>query len=113
MKVILESYGKLEMEETKDLVDELYRMRAEQMGSDTNPTDFASMSLKAMLRLQQAGKPNLVYKWCQCLEGVSGRSGQDLERMPFGMLEYIIQFYSCTNALKQVCQVYFAIFDKQ
>ncbi|XP_048587841.1 uncharacterized protein LOC125570328 isoform X1 [Nematostella vectensis] len=48
-----------------------------------------------MKNLQMQGKPNLVYKWCQCLHGVN-RSLQ-LDRMPFGMIQYRIEFFSCTH----------------
>ena len=71
---------------------------------DTNPADFASQSIRAMRRLQEHGKNNLLYKFAYSI--ANNRPGSDaalfpLERMPFGLVVYEIEF-SATNEA-QVC----------
>ncbi|XP_078357969.1 uncharacterized protein LOC144642774 isoform X1 [Oculina patagonica] len=69
-------------------------------GIDTNPADFASKSIRAMKRLQEHGKNNLLYKFAFCI--ANSRPGSDvplfpLDRMPFGLVEYQIEFFAATN----------------
>ena len=75
---------------------------------NTNPADFIVLSLNAMLLLQQANKSNIVYKLAYCLG--TKRPGSDqpllpLEPMPFGIIQYQVDFFSCTN-ISQVCAKY-------
>ena len=79
------------------LLNALYLQRAIDHGIDSNPGDYASLSLKAMLALQEKGKPNLVYKWCRCLHNNEGKSSMDFDRMPFGLIQYCMEFFSCTH----------------
>ena len=77
-------------------------------GINTNPADFASLSVKAMKRLQEHNKTNLVYKFSMCIG--SNQPGTDeplfpITRMPFGLVEYQIEFFSATNIM-QVCYVW-------
>lgn len=70
---------------------------------DTNPADFISRSLAAMKLLQISGKGNLLYKLAYCL--TEKRQGTEtpllhLDRMPFGLLEYQLEFFSCTNIMQ-------------
>ena len=68
------------------------------MGIDSSPADYASLSLAAMLELQIHEKPNLVYKWSQSLtRKPNGTPVLQMNRMPFGLLQYQIEFFSCTN----------------
>ncbi|XP_031572632.1 uncharacterized protein LOC116306685 [Actinia tenebrosa] len=66
----------------------------------TNPSNFASLALKAIMVLEEHGKSNLLYKFAYCLAtnppGIS-RPLFDPTRMPFGLVEYQIEFFSCTN----------------
>ena len=79
------------------LLDHLYLQRATDLGIDSNPGDYASLSMKAMLQLQEKGKPNLVYKWSRCLHNGEGKSSLDFNKMPFGLIQYSIEFFSCTH----------------
>ena len=81
------------------LLDRLFLQRATDLGIDSNPGDYATLSMKAMLKLQEKGKPNLVYKWSRCLynEELEGKPSLDFDRMPFGLIQYSIEFFSCTH----------------
>ena len=79
------------------LLNALFLQRAVDLGIDSNPGDFASLSLKAMLEMQEKDKPNLVYKWSRCLHNSEGKSSIDMDRMPFGLMQYCIEFFSCTH----------------
>ncbi|KAL9977123.1 hypothetical protein ACROYT_G014496 [Oculina patagonica] len=53
-----------------------------------------------MKRLQNKGENSLVYTFCACVG--KDRPGKEvtlmlLERMPFGLLEYSNEFFTCTN----------------
>ena len=81
---------------------------------NTNPADFIALSLNAMLLLQQANKSNIVYKLAYCLG--TKRPGSDqpllpLEPMPFGIIQYQVDFFSCTN-ISQVCAKYHTCKDR-
>ena len=72
-------------------------------GIDSNPADFVSLSVSAMKKLQEQKKNNLVYKFAFCL--ARNRPGSDktlfpLDRMPFGLVEYQIDFFSATNIMQ-------------
>ncbi|KAJ7373303.1 hypothetical protein OS493_012894 [Desmophyllum pertusum] len=95
---IIEDLYKELLDIKKDLLlDRLYLQRATDLGIDSNPGDYASLSIKAMLKLQEKGKPNLVYKWSRCLHNEQGKPSLDFNRMPFGLLQYSIEFFSCTH----------------
>ena len=72
-------------------------------GIDSNPADFASLSVSAMKKLQVQKKNNLVYKFAFCI--AKNRPGSDetlfpMDRMPFGLVEYQIEFFSATNVMQ-------------
>ena len=79
------------------LLNAFFLQRAIDHGIDSNPGDFPTLSLKSMVALQENGKPNLVYKWCRCLHNHDGKSSMDFSRMPFGLIQYCIEFFSCTH----------------
>jgi len=79
------------------LLNSFFLQRANDHGIDSNPGDFATVSLRAILKLQQNAKPNLVYKWSRCLYNEEGKSSLDFERMPFGLIQYCMEFFSCTH----------------
>lgn len=83
-----------------DIANVSFLKLAVKNGIDTNPADFASQSIRAMKRLQEHGKNNLLYKFAFCIANT--RPGSDvplfpLKRMPFGLVEYQIEFFSATN----------------
>ena len=72
-------------------------------GIDSNPADFAAVSVKAIKRLQESKKNNLVDKFSFSI--AQNRPGTDdalfpLNRMPFGLVEYQIEFFSATNIMQ-------------
>lgn len=72
-------------------------------GIDSNPADYISRSLTAMKALKDCGKENLLYKFAFCLtEKYPGteRPVLDFNRMPFGLIEYQLSFFSCTNMMQ-------------
>ncbi len=68
------------------------------------PDDFVSLCLKAMERLKQVGRYNVVYGMVRGL-GTMREDNSDSRlpalRMPMGLLEYTISFYSA-NTINQV-----------
>lgn len=82
-------------------LDEMYFKIALMEGISSNPKCFISTSIKAMKRLEAEKKVNLVYKFCQMLIDVNHFDHSScllrLDRMPFGLLDYVIQFFTCTN----------------
>lgn len=74
---------------------------ATEIGIDSNPRDFVPLFLEAMRRLQEKGKSNLIYKFSACVgknrPGTIHQPLMPLDRMPFGLVEYVVEFFTCTN----------------
>ena len=98
----------IDSHETK-FIDESFLQLARKKGLTSNPRNFASISIKAMERLQMEKKPNLVYKFSEMLTlqkcGNPAEPVIQLGPMPFGLLEYVIQFF-VTPHVKQVIVLY-------
>ena len=82
------------------LINKQFLQTAVAEGIDSNPADFVSLSLGAMKVLQVAGKPNLIYKWSKCVFGDDGKPLIPLHRMPFGLIQYQMEFFTCTNVMQ-------------
>ena len=85
------------------VLNECFQVTAEKMGIETNVLDFPHLSLKSMKTLQDLGKTNTIYN----LSKVVGEPRPDgsgtlipLKRMPFGMVQYIIDFFASTNIMQ-------------
>lgn len=90
---------RMEEKDKEVLLDNLYLQVAKANGIDSNPSDYACLSINAMKKLQAGGKNNLLYKFTQCIAvDRPDKSGplMLMDRMPFGMVEYCIEFFSCT-----------------
>ena len=61
-------------------------------------SDFLLSSVKAMKTLYKGGKHNLIYSLSKCFEGPAPR--MDLNRMPYGLLDYNIRFFACNRTQK-------------
>ena len=86
-----------------DIMDKLYTWAAHKIGITSNPRTFVQLSLDAMKRLEDNSKPNLVLKFCQGL--VIDRPNNagpliPIHRMPFGLIQYCIEFFTCTNVMQ-------------
>ena len=79
------------MEEIAKFMDGTFLSLAMKNGLSSKPKYFVSNSIKAMKRLSSENKPNLVYKF-------TNSPVIQLDRMPFGLLEYVIQFFTVSNA---------------
>lgn len=87
----------------------LFLKLANDVGITTNPSNFASLALKAMKMLQENGKSNLLYKFAYCLATTSLGTNKplfDVKRMPFGLVEYQIEFFSCTNIMQVTVTIF-------
>ena len=61
------------------------------------PKDTVELLLRAMVHLEEKGKPNLIYRLCQglgCLRPDGSDSLIPTSRMPYGLLQYIIEFFT-------------------
>ena len=66
-------------------------------GIDSNPADFPSLSVNAMKKLQMQKKNNLLYKFAFCIAQNRPASEETLfpmDRVPFGLVEYQLEFFS-------------------
>ena len=87
------------MEEIVKFMDGTFLSLAMKNGLSSKPKYFVSNSIKAMKRLSSENKPNLVYKFSQMLtlQKATNSPVIQLDRMPFGLLEYVIQFFTVSN----------------
>lgn len=95
-----------------DLLDKLYSWIACKKGISSNIRTFLHLSLDAMKRLEDNNKVNLVLKFCQGLAvDRPDKTGPliPIHRMPFGLLQYCIEFFTCTNVMQVTNQ--FEIFQ--
>ena len=85
------------------VLNECFQVTAEKMGIETNVLNFQHLSLKSMKTLQDLGKTNTIYNLSKVVgEPRPGGSGTliPLKRMPFGMVQYIIDFFASTNVMQ-------------
>lgn len=78
----------------------LFLKLAVKRGISTNLGNFVTIALDAMKLLEEHGKSNIIYKFAQCLatnSQVTDKPLFDVTRMPFGLVEYQIEFFGCTN----------------
>ena len=93
---------------SQEFLDEMYLDLHLAKGLGTYPRNFVTLTLNAMARLEEAGKPNLIYNFTRCI--AEDRPGTQtpllpFDRMPFGLIEHQIQFFTHTNQA-QVFYVY-------
>ena len=72
--------------------------------------DFLDKSMNAMLTLFKAGKHNLVYHLCECLEhqDSSQNTRLPLDQMPYGLLDYNIRFFASSQTRQLKCEEHYA-----
>lgn len=93
----------------QEIADSLFSSIATDLKLDSNPHGFVTLSLAAMNRLQQNGKNNLVFKFSQAIAGTRSDAKTpliELNRMPFGLIEYAIEFFTCTSVHQVYAQWY-------
>ena len=81
----------------------VYTWAACKIGITSNPRTFVQLSMDAMKRLEENSKPNLVLKFCQGLAMDRPNNAGPLipiHRMPFGLIQYCIEFFTCTNVMQ-------------
>ena len=69
-------------------------------------SDFLTSSVKAMETLYKGGKHNLIYSLSKCFEGPAPR--MDVNRMPYGLLDYNIRFFACNRTQKLGMEEHYA-----
>ena len=86
-------------------MDEAFLSLAMKNGLTSNPKYSVNTSIMAMKRLSSENKPNLVYKFSQMLtlQKPINSPVLQLNRMPFGLLDYVIQFFTAVNVNQVVC----------
>jgi len=98
--LINQIYQPLDFQEKLELMDKQFLDAAVSKGIDTNPADFTSLSLGAMMVLKENGKPNLIHTWAKCVYGEDGKPLMPVNRMPFGLIQYQMQFFTATNVMQ-------------
>ena len=104
-KLIARCIALLPLRQKLDLLDEVFNEVAQ--GSDLGDCPgYLSQSLSAMVKLRLANKTNLLQKFAKCIseerKDGSGQSLMPLNQMPFGLIDYNIQFFSSETSTKQV-----------
>ena len=99
-QVVFPMVSLLKKEIKTALLDKLFFDLCKSNGILSICSKFVSLSIEAMKVLQMANKPNLVYKWSQCIVGENGVPLIPLNRMPFGLIQYQLQFFTATNVMQ-------------
>ena len=85
------------------MLNKCFDIVAKRMDIKTNVLNFPSLSLESMKKLQSIGKSNTVYNLSKVIsEQRPDGSGtlMPLQRMPFGMVHYLIDFFASTNVMQ-------------
>lgn len=102
-QVLLRFFHEHENIDALSIIEHLHSWFAGKMGISSSVFGFMQLSLKAMRRLEENNKTNLVLKFCQCLANDrADKSGPLLlmHRMPFGLIQYCFEFFTCTNVMQ-------------
>ena len=94
----------LDNDQLENLLNKLFLHLALAHNITSNPGNYCSMSIKAMELLKMNNKNNLLYKFALALCNTKPGTNEPvfpMDRMPFGLVEYQIEFFSCTH-VKQV-----------
>ena len=88
--------------------DMVFLHLADLQGETCNPVNYVSLSLEAMKTLSIISQSSLICKFVYMLGTKRPGSGEPLmpiNRMPFGLMQYQIEFFSSTNVM-QVQKLY-------
>lgn len=99
-QLVFPMFSFLEKDIKTALLDKLFFELCKSDGILSICSMFISLSIEAMKVLQMANKPNLVYKWSQCIVGENGVPLIPLNRMPFGLIQYQLEFFTATNVMQ-------------
>ena len=85
------------------VLNKCFDISSKKIGITTNVLNFPQLSLYAMKKLQDLGKSNTVYSLSKVISE-SRPDGSDslmpLKRMPFGMIQFIVDFFASTNVMQ-------------
>ena len=98
--VVLPMFSSLTKDVKIAVFEKLFADLSSSVSVISNCSRFISLSIEAMQILQKAKKHNLIYKWSQCIVGENGTPLISLNRMPFGLIEYQLEFFTATNVMQ-------------
>lgn len=85
------------------VLNKCFDISSKKIGITTNVLNFPQLSLNAMKKLQDLDKTNTVYNLSKVISE-SRPDGSDslmpLKRMPFGMVQFIVDFFASTNVMQ-------------
>ena len=85
------------------VLNKCFDISSKKIGITTNVLNFPQLSLYAMKKLQDLEKSNTVYNLSKIISE-SRPDGSDslmpLRRMPFGMVQFIMDFFASTNVMQ-------------
>ena len=85
------------------VVDSLVSSVASKTGLSWNVIGFLDTACRAMCELEAHEKSNVVFFWCRCIADKKENGKTPLDRMPFGLIQYQMEFFNVIH----VCQVIF------
>jgi hypothetical protein len=91
------------------MLDSTFKTVCLENGIEHPPEKFLTLSVRSMNTLQENGKPNVLLDFATCLGTNKPDSNEPLlpiNKMPFGLIQHQLQFFSATN-VNQVLNVYF------
>ncbi len=106
-------YGTLSKRLREQLITALFNSFVSSFNDDTKfseqfPPDFITKCITAVLNLYTEGKDNLVYHIVNCFQkrdnsDPSSATRLPMDRMPFGLVDYVLKFFSYEKTDKLVC----------
>lgn len=104
-QLLLRVFNELKDLDVLNITEQIYSWLPNKVGITSTVLGFVTLSLEAMKRLEENNTVNLVIKFCQGL--ATDRPDKcgplvPLHRMPFGLLQYCIEFFTCTNVMQVI-----------
>ena len=107
VKDLLSSLAKIASHEALlTVADSLVCCAASKTGLSWNVKGFLDIACRAMLELEAHDKPNVVYFLCHCIADKKEDGKTPImpwDRMPFGLIQYQLQFFSATHICQVIC----------
>ena len=98
-----ETFTSLRSDEQLELLSELFSLLVRQSSVPILPSNFLELVVKGMKRLHDGGRSNVIYLLAKAL-GTTRSDGSDsllpVSRMPMGLLEYMVNFFTASSTNK-------------
>lgn len=99
-QIVENNFKKIPETEKSSILDSMFKTVCKESNMKQQPNTFVTLSIQSMTTLEKKGKPNLLFDLAKCLGTTRPNSDETLlpmNRMPFGLIQHQLQFFSATD----------------